>query len=189
MRLFLYLITTVVLATTLNGCLPVVAGGAAAGGMMAADRRSSGAFIDDKGIELKTENQISTQLQDKIHVNAASFNYNVLLTGEATDEETKSKAETLAKAIPHVRNVTNEITVGMISTISNRTNDSYITSKVKTRMLTENRFPANYVKVVTESSVVYLMGLVTHKEADDATDIARSTDGVAKVVRVFEYIP
>jgi osmotically-inducible protein OsmY len=188
MRLFLYLITTVVLVTTLNGCLPIIAGGAATGGVMAADRRSSGAFIDDKGIELKAENQIATQLQDKIHANVASYNYNVLLTGEATDEETKSKAEALAKAIPHVRNVTNEITVGMISTISNRTNDTYITSKVKTRMVSENRFPANYVKVVTEASVVYLMGLVTHKEADDATDIARSTDGVAKVVRVFEYI-
>jgi osmotically-inducible protein OsmY len=189
MRLFLYLITAAVLATTLNGCLPVVAGGAAAGGIMAADRRSSGAFIDDKGIELKAETQISSQLQDKVHVNAASFNYNVLLTGEASDEETKSKAEALAKAIPHVRNVTNEITVGMISTISNRTNDSYITSKVKGRFLTENRFPANYVKVVTENSVVYLMGLVTHKEADDAVDIARSTEGVAQVVKVFEYQP
>jgi osmotically-inducible protein OsmY len=121
-------------------------------------------------------------------VNAASYNYNVLLTGEATDEETKSKAEAIAKTIPHVRNVTNELTVGMISTISNRTNDTYITSKVKTRMVSENRFPANYVKVVTEASVVYLMGLVTHKEADDATDIARSTEGVTKVVRVFEYI-
>jgi osmotically-inducible protein OsmY len=189
MRLFLYLITAVVLATNLSGCLPVVAGGAATGGIMAADRRSSGAFVDDKTIELKAENEIATQLQDKIHANAVSYNYNVLLTGEASDEETKSKAEALAKAIPHVRNVTNEIVVGLISSISSRASDSYITSKVKGRFLTENRFPANYVKVVTENSVVYLMGLVTHKEADDAVDIARSTEGVAQVVKVFEYLP
>lgn len=188
MRLFLYLMTTIVLAANLNGCVPVVAGGAATGGIMAADRRSSGAFIDDKGIELKAESQIASQLGDKVHVNAASYNYNVLLTGEARDEESKSKAEALAKAVPHVRNVTNEIVVGMISSISSRTGDTYITSKVKTRMLTENRFPVNYVKIVTEASVVYLMGLVTHKEADDAVDIASSTEGVQKVVKVFEYI-
>ena len=189
MRLLLSLITTIVLVTNLNGCVPVIAGSASTGGVMAADRRSSGAFIDDKGIELKAENQIATQLGDKIHVNAVSFNYNVLLTGEAKDEETKAKAEQIAKDVPHVRNVTNEIVVGLISSISARAGDSYLTSKVKTRFLTENRFPANYVKVVTEASSVFLIGIVTKKEADDATEIARTTEGVKQVVKVFEYLP
>ena len=189
MRLLLSLITTIVLVTNLNGCVPVIAGSVATGGVMAADRRSSGAFVDDEGIELKAENQIGTQLDGKAHVNVVSYNYNVLLTGEAKDEASKSQAEKIAKEVPHVRHVTNEIVVGLISSISARAGDSYLTSKVKTRFLTENRFPANYVKVVTEASSVFLIGIVTKKEADDATEIARTTEGVKQVVKVFEYLP
>jgi osmotically-inducible protein OsmY len=189
MRLLLSLITTIILASNLSGCVPVIAGGAATGGLMASDRRSSGAFVDDQGIELKAENLIATQLADKVHVNVVSFNYNVLLTGEAKDEDSKSKAEKIAKNVPHVRHVTNEIVVGLISSISARASDSYLTSKVKARFLSENRFPANYVKVVTEASTVFLIGMVTRKESDDATEITRSTEGVKQVVKVFEYLP
>ena len=176
------------MATQLTACLPAVVGGAAAGGMMAADRRTSGIYIEDEGIELKSEKNIADQLGDKIHVNVTSYNRNVLITGEAEDEATKAKAEAIVKAVDNVRSVTNELTIDMKSTIANRNNDAYITSKVKARMLKEGRFPANYVKVVTESSVVYLLGLVTHKEAEDAVEIASSTDGVYRVVKVFEYI-
>lgn len=178
----------ITMATQLTACLPAVVGGAAAGGMMAADRRTSGIYIEDEGIELKSEKNIADQLGDKIHVNVTSYNRNVLITGEAEDEATKAKAEAIVKAVDNVRSVTNELTIDMKSTIANRNNDAYITSKVKARMLKEGRFPANYVKVVTESSVVYLLGLVTHKEAEDAVEIASSTDGVYRVVKVFEYI-
>ena len=112
----------------------------------------------------------------------------MLLTGEAIDESAKTKAETLARSVENVRNVTNELQVSGASALTARANDSYLTTKVKSAFLQENRFPANYVKVVTENSVVYLLGVVTHKEADDAVEIARSTDGVQKVVKVFEYI-
>jgi len=174
--------------SNLSGCVPVAAGGAAAGGLVAADRRTTGAYIEDQGIEIKTEKHIDEQLGDKIHVNVTSYNRNVLLTGEAIDEAAKQKAESIAKATENVRSVTNELAVAGASSMTSRSNDSYLTSKVKTRMISENRFPSNYVKVVTENSVVYLMGMVTHKEADDAVDITRGTDGVQKVVKVFEYV-
>jgi osmotically-inducible protein OsmY len=176
------------LSLNLTACAPVVVGGAASGGLMAADRRTSGAYIEDQAIELKTEKHIADHFGTKVHINVTSFNRNVLLTGEIVDEASKKQAEGIAKTIENVRSITNELTVGAVSTISARGNDAYLTSKVKTRMISENRFPANYVKVTTESSAVYLMGMVTHKEATDAVEIARGTEGVEKVVKVFEYI-
>lgn len=188
MRLLFALIAAALLAGNLAGCAPVVVGGAAEGGLMAADRRTSGAYVEDEGIEWKGLKQINDALGDKIHVNVTSFNRNVLLTGEAIDEAAKQKAEAIAKEIENVRHVTNELTIAGASSFTSRSNDSYLTSKVKARMISENRFPAIYVKVVTENSVVYLMGMVTRKEADAAVDIARGTDGVQKVVKVFEYV-
>lgn len=188
MRLINQLLLAAALCTTLTGCFPVVAGGAAAGGLAAADRRTSGAYVEDEGIEWKTNNRIKDQLGDKIHINVTSYNRNVLLTGEAIDESARTKAETMAKSVENVRNVTNELQVSGASALTARSNDAYLTTKVKGAFITENRFPPNYVKVVTENSVVYLLGIVTHKEADNAVEIARATDGVQKVVKVFEYI-
>jgi osmotically-inducible protein OsmY len=181
------LIFSVALCMQLAACVPVVVGGAAAGGAMAADRRTSGTYIEDQGIELKAEKAIVEQIGESIHANVTSFNRNVLITGEAIDEAAKTKAEAIVKNIDNVRSITNELAIGGNSSLGSRSNDTYITTKVKTKMVTEDRFQANYVKVVTENSVVYLMGLVTHKEADDAVDIARGVDGVEKVVKVFEY--
>lgn len=175
-------------SVSLTGCVPVVAGGAATGGLIAADRRTSGAYIEDQAIELKTEKQISDQLGNKIHVNVTSFNRNVLLTGEALDEPSKHKAEAIAKNVENVRSVTNELAIGLASTLTSRSNDSYLTTKIKTLLISENKVPANYIKVVTENGVVYLMGMVTRKEADIAVEIVRSADGIQKVVKVFEYI-
>jgi osmotically-inducible protein OsmY len=188
MRLIISLIGVAVMVTTLAGCAPVVVGGAAAGGAMAADRRTSGAYVEDQSIEIKAETQIANQLGDKVHINVISFNRNVLVTGEARDEEGRKKAEMIVKGLENVRNVTNEVVVGMISAMSSRVNDAYLTSKVKARMLAENKFPVQYVKVFTEDSVVFLMGMVTRKEAEQAVEIARNTEGVTKVVKVFEYV-
>ncbi len=182
------LIFSVALCAQLAACAPVVVVGAAAGGAMVVDRRTSGIFIEDQGIELKAEKAIIEQIGENTHANITSYNLNVLITGEVTDEATKGKAEAIVKNIEHVKSITNELVIADKSSFGTRSNDTYITSKVKTNMVTENRFQANYVKVVTESSVVYLMGLVTHKEADDAVDIARNVDGVEKVVKVFEYL-
>jgi osmotically-inducible protein OsmY len=188
MRLILTLVTAALLAGNLSACAPIVVGAAAEGGLMAADRRTSGAFVEDEAIEWKGLKQIGDALGDKIHVNVTSYNRNILLTGEAIDEASKQKAESLVKGIENVRSVTNELILAGASSMTSRSNDSYLTSKVKTRMLTENKFPVNYIKVVTENSTIYLMGMVTRKEAEDAVEIARGTEGVQKVVKVFEYV-
>ena len=185
LKLFLSLI----LVGQLSACVPVVVGGAAAGGAMVSDRRTSGIYVEDENIELKALKMIETNLGSTAHVNVTSYNRNVLLTGEAPSAEAKSKAETMIKTITNIRGITNEIVVGEKSTISSRSNDAYLTTKVKTQFVTENKFSANYVKVVTENNVVYLLGIVTKSEADAAAEIASNTSGVRKVVKLFEYQP
>lgn len=175
-------------ATQLSGCVGVVAGGAAAGGAIAADRRTSGIYVEDENIELKAVKFMETNLGEQAHVNVTSYNRNVLLTGEVPDDAAKTKAEAAVKAIANVRNITNELVVSPKTSLSSRSNDTYLTSKVKTKFVTENQFAANYVKIVTENSVVYLLGIVNKTEAEAAATIASNTDGVAKVVKVFEYI-
>ncbi len=182
-------IISATLMTQFTACVPVVVGGAAAGGAMAADRRTSGIYVEDENIELKALKLMETNLGEHAHINVTSYNRNVLLTGEAPTAESKTKAESLVKEITNIRNITNEIAIGPKSSIGSRSNDSYLTSKIKTKFVTENKFPANYVKVVTENSVVYLIGIVTQAEADAASEIARNTNGVTKVVKVFEYTP
>ena len=185
----LKLVLSATLISQISACVPIVVGGAAAGGAMAADRRTSGIYVEDQNIELKTSHKLATNLGEHAHVNVTSFNRNVLLTGEVPVAESVSKAESLAKEVTNTRSITNEIQVGPESSLGSRSNDAYITSKVKAKFVTENKFPANYVKVVTENGVVYLLGIVKNSEADAAVEIARNTEGVTKVVKVFEYLP
>ena len=185
----LTLILSTALLSQITACVPVIVGGAAAGGAMAADRRTSGIYVEDENIELKAVKKMESNLGENAHVNVTSYNRNVLLTGEVPVAESKTKAESLAKEIANIRSITNEITVDTKSSLGSRSSDSYITSTIKAKFVTENRFPANYVKVVTENSVVYLMGIVTKAEGDAAAEIASNTTGVTKVIKVFEYLP
>jgi osmotically-inducible protein OsmY len=164
----------------------MVIGGAGAGVMAAEDRRTLGTITEDQGIELRIANRVSEKQRDRVHLNVTSYNRMVLLTGEVPTEEVKQDIARIARASENVRGVTNELTVGAPSTLTARANDSYITSKVKARFVDSQRFNALHVKVVTENQVVYLMGLVSPQEAKDATAIARTTEGVKKVVTVFE---
>jgi osmotically-inducible protein OsmY len=182
------LILAVALGTQLTACVPVIVGGAVVGGSMAADRRTSGTYIEDQAIELKASKAIADILKEKVHANITSFNRQVLITGEVWDEASKKKAESLVKPIENVISIQNYLVVGPSSSLSTRSSDAYLTSKVKTNFLTENKFSAYYVKVVSENGTVYLMGLVTHKEANDAAEITRNLGGVKAVVKVFEYI-
>ena len=182
------LILAALVASQLVACFPAVVGGAAAGGAVAADRRTSGTYVDDESIELKAVKKMETNLGEQSHVNVTSYNRNVLLTGEVPTIEHKTKAESLLREIENVRTVTNEIVVAPKTSIGSRTSDTYITSKIKSKFVTENQFAANHVKIVTENSTVYLLGLVTKAEGDAAAAIASSTDGVDKVVKVFEYV-
>jgi osmotically-inducible protein OsmY len=171
----------------LQGCFPVVATGVGAGALMAGDRRTSGIYIEDQAIELKASNRIDEKFRDTAHVNVTSFNRNVLLTGEAPSDSTRQEVEQIVRGVPNVASVLNEIAIAPLTPFSSRSNDTYITSKVKGRMIDAAKFPVHVVKVVTENGVVYLMGIVTRKEAEDAVEIARTTSDVKKVVKVFEY--
>ena len=173
----------------LSGCVPLVIAGAAGGAaLVVADRRSVGAQTDDEAIELKMANNIGAGYGDRVHVNVTSYNGIVLLTGEVPTPELKRSIEDIAKSTAKVRTVHDELAVGPVSSIGSRTNDSYITSKVKARFVEANKFAPNHVKVVTERQVVYLLGLVRHAEADAAVQIAATTSGVVRVVKLFEYI-
>jgi osmotically-inducible protein OsmY len=147
-----------------------------------------GTITEDEAIELKTDGRIGDKFKEGVHVNVTSFNRMVLLTGEVPDAAARTEVERIAWAVENVRGVHNELAIAGESSYTVRSNDSVITTKVKSRFLDSQKFNALHVKVVTENSVVYLMGLVTKEEADIATEIARTTSGVQKVVRLFEYI-
>jgi osmotically-inducible protein OsmY len=172
----------------LAGCFGVAVVGAGAGALMLADRRPSDTYITDEAIETRSGNRISEKLGDKAHVNVTSYNRSVLLTGEAIDAATKAEVEKIVSGVPNVKAITNELQIAGASSFGSRSSDAYISSKVKARFIDANRFAANHVKVITEAGVVYLLGMVTRQEADAAVDIARTTAGVQRVVRVFEYI-
>ena len=176
------------LTSSLAGCFPVVATGVGAGVIMADDRRTSGTFVEDQGIDIKASNRIGEQLKDQVHINVNSFNRNVLMTGEAPTEALRSQAESIIQSVPNVNRVVDEVAIAGPSSFSSRSNDTYLTTKVKARMIDAQKFNANHVKVITEAGTVFLMGLVTHKEAEDATEIARTTSGVLRVVKIFEYL-
>ena len=172
----------------LAGCVPVIVAGAVGGtAMVATDRRSAGVQVDDEAIELKLSSRIGTDYETRVHVNVTSFNGAVLITGEVPDQEALTYIGNLAKGTEKVRTVHNELVVGPNSDLSSRSNDSYITGKVKSRMIEANKFPPNAVKVVTERGVVYLMGLVSKEEGDAAAEIAATTSGVVRVVKFFQY--
>jgi osmotically-inducible protein OsmY len=189
-RLLFALIAVVVgTSTLLAGCIPLLVAGAVGGtALVATDRRSVGAQADDEAIELKISNNIGTGFGDRVHVSVTSYNGIVLLTGEVPTQDLVGTIGEIARTTPKVRRVHNEITVGPVSDVSSRTNDSYITSKVKARFVESNKFSATHVKVVTERQVVYLMGLVRRDEGDLAAQIASTTSGVLRVVKLFEYI-
>jgi osmotically-inducible protein OsmY len=172
---------------TLQSCAPLIVAGVAGGVLVADDRRKTGVVVDDQSIELKARRRLSEEFGQKAHISTTSYNWQVLLTGEAPTEELRARAETIVKEIEKVKRVINEVRVAAPSSMSARSADSLTTGKVKSRFVGENRFRANHIKVVTEAGVVYLMGIVSKKEADDAAEIASTTGGVQKVVKLFEY--
>jgi osmotically-inducible protein OsmY len=176
-----------VMVIALGGCVAAAVGGAAAGGyLVGEDRRAANVLAEDEGIELRASSSISEKFP-AAHINSTSYNRLVLLTGEAPSAQAKTEIERIVRGLPNVRGTFDEIAVGPATALSSRTNDSYITSKVKARFVDAQKFNPVHIKVVTENSVVYLMGIVKQQEADAATEIARTTSGVRRVVRVFEY--
>ena len=174
-------------AAMLQGCFPAAVGVGAGAVMSATDRRTTGAQVEDQGIELKISKRVSERYGDKVHVDITSFNRSVLLTGEVPEEGIKAEIEKIALGVANVRGVTNEIELAGIPSVPARANDALLTGKVKGRFLDADKFNPVHVKVVSQAGVVYLMGIVTEQEAADAVEIARTTGGVRKVVKIFEY--
>lgn len=184
----LNVVLAVTLVASLSACAPVVVGGAVVGSLVAVDRRTSGAQLEDEGIELRAAARIRENLGDRVHINITSYNRQVLLTGEVPTAQDKQLAEQVVSRVENVRVIVNELGVMGNSSFTQRSSDTLVTGKVKAGLVDARDLYASAFKVVTERGVVYLMGRVTQREADRGTDIARSASGVQKVVRVFEII-
>ncbi len=180
-----------VLATTalLGACAPLLMGGAMAGtAMMVTDRRTSGTQVEDQAIELKAVSRVREAVGERGHVNVVSYNKLVLITGEVPNDADKAAVEQSVARIENVRSIVNELAVMGTTSLTSRSNDTFLTSKVKASFVDAKDLQANAFKVVTERGSVYLMGRVTEREAGRAADVARGVSGVLKVVRVFEVV-
>jgi osmotically-inducible protein OsmY len=176
--------------TLAQGCAPVIVAGGATAAVAANERRTLGSLVDDESIEIKARKAINDERDfgDDVHINITSMNGIVLLTGETTTEDKRDRAMALIREIPGIRRIVSEIRVAEPRAFAYTTHDSWITSKVKAELLGTEGLPSSQIKVVTENSVVYLMGLVTQKEGEAAAEAARTVGGITRVVKLFEYI-
>jgi osmotically-inducible protein OsmY len=175
-------------AATLSACVPLVVGGAAMSAMVAIDRRTSGAQLEDEGIELRGASRLRDTFGDRAHINITSYNRQVLLTGEVPNDAARQQAEQVISRVENVKTIVNELVAAGNTTLVQRSSDVLITGKIKASLVDAKDLYAGAFKVVTERGTVYLMGRVTPQEADRATSIARQIDGVQRVVRIFEVI-
>ena len=187
-RALLGLVLGTVAASILSACFPLIAGGMFTGALVATDRRTAGIVIEDHSSELRISNRISTKYGDDAHVNPHSFNRIVLLTGEVRNADVRQGVEDIAKASENVRTVVNETQIGPNSALADRASDTLLANKVRARYLGDGHFSANIVATVVERHEVFLMGLVTQAEGDEIVNVAKNTSGVARVVKVFEYV-
>lgn len=176
-------------STLLSACAPLVVGGAMLGGtLMATDRRTSGAQIEDQSIELKAMNRVREVIGDRGHVSITSYNRVVLITGEVLSEADKATVEQAVQRVQNVKSTVNELGIMAPTSLTSRSNDALLTSKVKATFIDAKDLYANAVKVTAERGTVYLLGRVTEREAERATELARTVGGVQRVVRLFEII-
>ena len=176
------------LAVSLTACVPLMVGGAVVSTLVATDRRTSGAQLEDEGIDLRTASRFREALGDRVHININSYNRQVLLTGEVPNQQDKQTAEQIASRVENVRAIVNELAVLGNTTLPQRSSDSLITAKVKAGLVDAKDLYANSFKVVTERGITYLQGKVSQREADRAAEVARSVSGVLKVVRILEIV-
>jgi osmotically-inducible protein OsmY len=177
-----------VAAISLTGCFPLIAGGVAGGAMVIADRRNPGTQAIDRGIQLEAESYLIKKYGDNVHVNVTVFNRKVLLTGETRTEELKVEVTRHIKAMKNVTEVFNELVPAPLSGLSARANDGFLTTRIKGSFIANQGVPSNSMRVVTEASKVYLMGIVTDAEANRAVNIAREIPGVKQVTKLFDLI-
>lgn len=188
-RLMLAACAVAVVGTSLTGCFPLLAGGALAGSaLVVTDRRTSGAQLEDEGIELRAQSRLRDNVGSRARVSVTSYNRQVLLTGEVLNEQDKKLVEQVVSRVENVSSVVNELAIINSPSLVQRSSDVLITGQIKAMFVDAKDLYANSFKVVTERGTVYLMGRVTQREADRATEIVRGARGVQKVVRIFEII-
>lgn len=176
-------------ALSLSACVPLIVGGAAATtAVVVTDRRTSGIQLEDQNMAFKAQSQISQKLGDTARVNAMAYGGHLLLTGDVPTEEAKNQATAIAQGVENVKQVVNQLNVGPIASFSVRSNDTWLTSKVKTALLNTKYVPSGTIAVTADHSVVYLMGKLTQAEGEYASNAAADVGGVAKVVKLFETI-
>ena len=172
----------------LAACGILVVGGVAGSAAVMADRRSPGVQAIDVGMEYEAGNKLSQMFGDNAHINVTAFNQKVLLTGEVKDESMKAEAGKYVSSLKNARAVFNELVVGPNSEYSARANDAYLASKIKTQMIFTNNLPSNSMNIIAEGTNVYLMGILTQSEAEEAKKIASNTSGVKEVYAYFDII-
>jgi len=188
-RLMLTACTVAALGGSLTACFPLALGGAAVGGaLLAIDRRTSGAQLEDEGIELRAMSRLRDNVGSRARVSVTSYNRQVLLTGEVLNEQDKKLVEQVVARVENVNGVVNELAIIDSPSLVQRSSDVLITGQIKALLIDARDLYANAFKVVTERGTVYLMGRVTQREADRATEIARGARGVQKVVRILEIL-
>ncbi len=188
-KLVVGLLLGAILLPQLQGCFPLVAAGATGGVLATVDRRTLGTQTEDEAIEWKARSRVNERFGDETHTNFISFNRKVLITGEAANEQVRSEVGRIVSGVPQVQEVHNEMAVAPYSSFAARSNDAFITTKVKGRLVDSKSMKAVHVKVVTEAAIVYLMGIVNQREADATVQVARTTNGVRKVVTLMEVLP
>jgi len=189
MRKYLYLLF-LVMSLGLQGCVVLAAGAGAAGAAVVVnDRRSLQTMTDDQNIERTALNQVEQDktLTNTAHVSVVSFNHAVLLAGQVPSDDVKQKIQNMVQSLPKVTRIYNELEIGPPSTPAQMSKDTWITTKVKSSMIATKGLSSSQIKVVTENGTVFLMGIVTHPQADSASDVARRVSGVQNVVTLFEY--
>ena len=176
-------------AAVASACAPLVIGVVVAGtAMVATDRRTTGAQLDDQTIQLRLAGELSTAFKDQpVHIAVNSFDRRVLLTGEVPDEAAKAKAGEIATASLNVRTVINELAIAPPSSLSDRTSDTALATKVRAAFINTKEIAFNSIEIVVERHIVYLLGFVTEKEGQIAALVASKVSGVQQVVKVFEY--
>jgi osmotically-inducible protein OsmY len=187
-RTGLMLVLAALSAATLTACFPLAVGGAVVGSMVATDRRTTGTVVEDEGIELRAASRIRESLGERGHVNVASYNRQVLLTGEVASAQDKQLVAQIVAGVDNVRHIVNELAVMGSSTLTQRSSDSLVTGRVKASLVDAKELSANAFKIVTERGTTYVMGRVTAREAKLATEVISGTAGVQKVVRILETI-
>ena len=175
-------------AASVSACFPLVVGGAMVGGMVATDRRTSGTVIEDESIEFKASSRIRERMGDGVHVNINSYNRQVLITGEVPQAQDIEQIQQIVAGVDNVRNIVNELAVMGLTSFAQRSSDALVTGQVKARLLDANDLNSNAIRVFTERGTTYLMGRVTQREMQRATELAGATSGVQRIVRVFDMV-